>query len=433
MPKGSLPRPDQPAVLLASTVWWPLSARLATRFVRYGFEVSAICPRGHVLGHVAGMRRLYDTNPFDAGASLERAIEDARPDLVVPCDDRVVSQLHELHERRPHLRDLIVSSLGPASEYGIVSRRERLLETAASLGIRIPDTQLVRSEDDVRAWFARGPARSVLKVEGTWGGNGVRIVDSYDEAIAAHARLRKRGGLVAAVKRLVVNRDPLAIWGWRRGGTPTITIQQFVDGRPSNAMLACWRGEVLASVTAEVLSAQGATGAGLVVRLVDNTEIHRAARLLAERLSLTGFYGLDFVIEAGTGSAYLIEMNPRCTQLGHLVLPRRGDLVAALCAKLSGNRPRVEPSAPIENDVVAFFPQALLADPHSRLAFGAHLDVPWEHPELVRELLLPSWPERQWISRLYHRLRPPQPTPTVDFPDRPVVIATSLSDSGRAS
>jgi hypothetical protein len=389
-----------------------LSARLAIRFVDYGCEVSAICPRGHILRHVPGIGQIYDYRPIASLSSLQSAMERAKPDIVIPCDDRVVWQLHELHARRPHLRPLIESSLGRASEYPIVARRERLLETALSLGVRIPETRNVLSERDVRDWFSRGPVRSVLKIDGTWGGNGVEIVDTEAEAVLAFARLSRPNSLAAALKRSIINGDPLALWGWRKKHIAPVTIQRFIPGRPANAMVACWRGEALASAIVEVLSSQGSTGAGFVVRILRNEEIARVASVLAERLGLTGYYGLDFILDE-TGSAHLIEMNPRCTQLGHLALSPQGDLAGALYAKLA-NAP-VEPAAPIGSNVVAFFPQAVQADPQSRYAEQAYLDVPKEHAALVRELLLPLPPYRQPLARLYHSLRPARSPPTVDF------------------
>jgi hypothetical protein len=33
-------------------------------------------------------------------------------------------------------------------------------------------------------------------------------------------------------------------------------------------------------------------------------------------------------------------------------------------------------------------------------------DVPWTEPRLVRELLREPWPDRRWLARAYHRMRP---------------------------
>jgi hypothetical protein len=80
-----------------------------------------------------------------------------------------------------------------------------------------------------------------------------------------------------AWKRCIVNRDPVALWSWRRRGVPSVTMQEFIQGRPANTMIACWQGEVLGIVSSEVLTSQGATGAALVVRLIQNREIEESA------------------------------------------------------------------------------------------------------------------------------------------------------------
>jgi hypothetical protein len=41
--------------------------------------------------------------------------------------------------------------------------------------------------------------------------------------------------------------------------------------------------------------------------------------------------------------------------------------------------------------------------------------MPSEEPQLLSELMLKSWPRRQWAARLYHALMPPpeRPDPTL--------------------
>jgi len=394
------------------------------RLMGHGCQVVALCPRGHMLRHVRGIEAFYPYSGLDSLGSFESALKDAKPDLVVPCDDRVVWQLHELYELHPQLRPLIEASLGAASGYGIVRSREQLLEMAQTLSIRVPETCRVTSEKDVSAWFSGKSSSAVLKLDGTWGGEGVEIARSEEQAIHALRRLTQTSGIAAALKRLLVNRDPLSLWAWRRRTAPVVTVQQFIVGRPANAMLACWQGELLGIVSVEVLSSQGATGAANIVRFLDNEEISQAARLLASRLCLTGFYGLDFMLESATGFAWLIEMNPRCTQLGHLSRPQQGDLAGLLYAKLTGQM-NLQPQFPIEKDTVAFFPQAIDWNPRSDHLRSGYHDVPWEQPQLVRELLQKLWPERQWIARLYHSFRPPQKVSAAEFEIANSVVETN--------
>ena len=53
-------------------------------------------------------------------------------------------------------------------------------------------------------------------------------------------------------------------------------------------------------------------------------------------MGLSGLCGFDFMQEANTGKAYLIEINPRATQVGHLTLGGGRDLPAALYGAVTG-------------------------------------------------------------------------------------------------
>ena len=402
---------SHPVILLSASRWYALSARLAIALIRHGARVSAICPEGHPLKFVPGIESLYRYHGLRSLGALKAAILSVRPDIVVPCDDGVVLQLHALHDREPSLRPLIEHSLGEAEAYPILDSRYRLLQVAAELDIRVPHTQAIQSEAELPAWPS---SSAVLKADGSMGGEGTAIAQNPAEMIAAYRRLAKPITAFAALKRTVINRRPLSIWLWQKLGKPSITIQEFIPGRPANTMIACWRGEMLASVTVEVLSSQGATGAATVVRLIRHREIEEASQRLAQRLSLTGFYGLDFILQKKDGdandSAYLIEVNPRCTQLGHLCLPDQADLAGIFAARLRQDpmpQPGNHGEHVIEGEIVAFFPQALRWNPRSPYLYRGHHDVPWEAPELVQQLLREEWPYRQPAARLYHSMRKP--------------------------
>ena len=403
-------------VLVCASMWWPLSARLATAFIRQGCQVSAVCPPRHPLRYVTGIQSVFPYRGLNSIGSLKAAILAARPTLIVPCDDSVVWQLHELHARNVDLQSLIERSLGADAAYPVLRNRAAFLQVAVELGIRVPATRTLTSEEELADWRADCPA--VLKRDGTWGGSGVAIVHSLPSALAAFRRLSQPISAGAAWKRCLINRDPVALWSWKQRESPRITLQEFIQGRPANSMIACWQGELLGIVSAEVLTSQGATGAATVVRLVQNEEMERAAQLLARRFMLSGFHGLDFVLDQKTGAAYLIEINPRCTQLGHLHLANQGDLAGALSAKL-WNQPIpaavMDPQDCLPGETVAFFPQAIQWNPRSPYLRNGKHDVPWEEPALVIELLRGAWPERQWLSRIYHRYRAPSTPEEVNF------------------
>ncbi len=95
---------------------------------------------------------------------------------------------------------------------------------------------------------------------------------------------------------------------------------------------------MLAGIAVEVVSSKGPTGPACVVRVVDNPEMLRCAEQIGRMLGISGFFGLDFVLEAGTGAAYMLEMNPRATPLCHLQMGTGRDVISALWAQASGIR-----------------------------------------------------------------------------------------------
>jgi hypothetical protein len=408
----------QPSVLVVAAKWWPLSARLAIALMQHGCRVSAVCPDGHPLTHVPGVERICRYAGVFSLASVQRAIHDLKPDVIVPCDDGVVVQLHALHRLDPALRPVLERSLGAPASYPVVQSRIQLLALAKELGLRVPRTQRVSHPDELSAWHQQGGAIVVLKVDGESGGNGVRMCRSLDESLTAWQRLSVRSSYATAWKRLLIDRNPLTLWQHGEPGLPDVSVQEFIRGRPANSMMLCRDGVVLALISVAVVVAESAVGAATVVRVIDDERMRMAAERIAARLELSGFFGLDFMIDQ-SGEAVLIEMNPRCTQLGHFELPERGSLAGAFAASLRGEVPS-RPRQPIPCQTIALFPQALAGGELCRpYLAAAHHDVPREAPELVRELELPSWPRRRWLSRLYHRwVRVPPAQPVVfDVPE----------------
>jgi hypothetical protein len=310
----------------------------------------------------------------------------------------------------PSLRLLIERSLGPADSFPLAVSRFELLSKAAEWGIRVPRTHRIASSEDLKRWHEQVAPTAVLKVDGESGGNGVRMSRSLNDSLEAWQAFRKPCSSFAAWKRLVIDRDPLALFS-RQKTLRDVTAQQFIEGRPANAMMACWKGRMLAVVCVTVVATQGATGASTVVRVIQNEEMTQAAEKVSAGLNLTGFYGLDFILEAASGGAanspaYLIEMNPRTTQLGHIELPGQGSLAAHFNAAMRGED-QAQITNPISKPTIALFPQALMAGDMTRPYIDAsYHDMPSNDTKLLKELLQKSWPQRQWLARLYHAVQP---------------------------
>jgi hypothetical protein len=154
---------------------------------------------------------------------------------------------------------------------------------------------------------------------------------------------------------------------------------------------------VLAALHFEVIEKRSAAGPATVVRWIENNDIATAAEKMVRRLNLSGVHGFDFMLEEQTGKAYLIEMNPRATQVGHLALGPGRDIPAALYAALSGKVPQSAPAV-TENDTIALFPQEWIRDPESSFLQSAYHDIPWGEPEFVRDCVGNRRKQSAWYS-----------------------------------
>ena len=399
---GTLPDRDSgknSGILLVATNRWPLAARLASGFLDLGCRVAAVCPvPGHPISKVRGFESLYRYDGGHPLESLRTAIESFAPDLIVSLCDRSVQHLHELHSRCSleteggrRTRRLIERSLGPADSYPIVSSRYDLLMLAKDAGIRVPETARVDSVEDLKSLQKDPPW--LLKADGTWGGRGVRRADDIASAEDAFLELTTRARVFGLAKQLVLNRDrDWTVANWRRS-QPRVIAQAFVAGRPANCAICCWQGEVLAGIAVEVIRSDGPCQPATIVQVVEGREMIDAAKHIARRLKLSGFFGLDFMIEHKTGERFLIEMNPRCTPPCSVSLGEGRDLVSAIRGKLTNQNVHDRPSL-TDKTKIAYFPQVQVDGLDS-----ACLDIPNEQPELVHELLHP-WSERSLAGRL---------------------------------
>ena len=400
----------KPRVLLTDTDRRPYAARLAIVFSEAGCDVSAICSSfGHPLLKTRVVSKTFSYSPFHPLDALMHALETVRPDIIVPCDDRGVRHLHELYARARQQRGdsskklaaLIERSLGAPESYPVVSARYELLRIAQEEGCCVPNTELVETVDDLNACQARQPFPWVLKADETWGGRGVRIAYTAEQAQKYFGEVSNPFRFRRAVKRMVVNRDPFWMQPWWEGRKPAVVVQAYVHGRPGNCAVVCWEGKLLAGIGVEVASADGLTGPASIVRVLNNPDMISYAERIARRLHLSGFFGLDFMIEDRTNQAYLIEMNPRCTPLCHLRLGKGRDMIGGLWARLSG-QPIPDTQAITENDMIAYFPQAL--NSKSEFLESSYQDIPPNEPELIKEFLRP-WPERSFLFRVTNQVQ----------------------------
>ncbi len=314
------------------------------------------------------------------GRGLDALASAWTPDAVVPLDDMAAGVLRDIAaspRTGAWVRQLLERSLGDPAHYRTACSRARLIDLAASLGLRTPAQRPLHGPVAAVAAAASLGYPLMVKREGTCGGSGVAIVRGAADLAGAVRAADSRARAKRALRRLAGFRPD-------RDGA-AVTLQAHVPGVLAMRTVACDRGRVLdgLSFAAEHLDPPG-TGSSTVVRPLDHPEMETAARILAAALGLSGFASFDFILSPD-GDAHLIEMNARPVGSGHLA-PRFGhDLYGAWLSALSGSAAAALPAAAPPPRAVALFPKELARDPASPHVVAPDVlhDVPWDEPAIL--------------------------------------------------
>jgi hypothetical protein len=255
---------------------------------------------------------------------------------------------------------------------------------ATALGIRALNTSVVTGNDPLSSVKLGFPL--VLKLDGTSGGTGTAVAYSREDATAKSSmllspwrRIRKNlGDFLRGEGPLLAARS---VWS-----KPVLNAQMFVHGRPATTAFFCWNGKLCATIHAEVLQEAWPRGPATVVRVFRSGELDSNAAKIASRFRLSGVHGLDYIVEEATGIPWLIEMNPRLTQIAHFVLGPDRDLAASLIAASTGLSAPSR-SVPAGSGSIALFPQEWLRDSKSSFLNPENDDVPRNNPAFVHAIL----------------------------------------------
>jgi hypothetical protein len=388
-------------VLLCATCRWTCTPKLAIALASEGFVIAALVPKVHPLRQTRVVSKYLTYSALRPILSLTRSIKEFEPDLIIPCDDRVIAHLHRLYADTPDagLRRLISYSLGAPQNFDLVQSRAGVLALAAENGIRVPETRQLHTIADLDDWGRTQPFPWVLKVDGSWGGEGVEIVSDIAAARRAFQHFSHTVSAGFALRQLVLRGDLFPATAWLHQPKRSISVQVYIDGRPANCAVAAWNGDVDASLCVSVLSSDGRTGPASLIRVTKNADMLNAGAVLARTLKLSGLVGADFVIEKATQLPYLIELNPRATPICHLQLGNGRDLIAAIKSRITGTQgPLREPVT--ANDVIALFPQGERFNKEMSSLATTYNDAPWSDPNLIEILRRPPLIDRRRIETL---------------------------------
>lgn len=369
-------------ILLYATLKWPSAARYAGGFAAAGCDVYALSPDGAPVQssrYVSGSHLYHPLRPL---RSLRKAVARTAPDLIVPCDDRAVRHLLRLYqaEEGSAVAALVARSLGAPENYDRVMSRSASLVALREMGVRVPDTLPVTSEAQLYECLGETGLPAVLKADDSWGGEGVVIAHTVDEARAAYAKLSRPPSRLRSVARAAKRRDAHFLLTALKPTTTAVCVQRFIDGQSAASAFAADRGSIVAELHYDVLVSHGTIGPPSVIRRVDCREMMEASRAAAKCFGLSGLHGLDFIRDS-SGAVHLIEINPRATQGGTLPFGAGRDLPSALASTLTSEPVGIR--RPIDKEIVVFFPREWKHNPASTYLKSGHHDVPWDDPAVM--------------------------------------------------
>jgi hypothetical protein len=344
-----------------------------------GLTVDAICPAFHPLLSIEGLARRFRFDLLAPRRSLAAAIARTEPHLVIACDEFALGLLERLRfSRSEAIAAAAERSLGVEGAFDVLTSRSRLVALAHEAGVAAPPTAEVASRAELAAWLKAHGAPAFLKLDATFGGTGVQYAADVETAMTVFEALRKPPTLAAGIGRLLRRQELTRLSAWLFQRAPRVTVQKAILGAPANCSAFAWRGEVLAVICADVLQTHAAYGIATHVALTENGAMRTAASAIASRLGLTGVFGLDFMLD-GDQQAWLIELNPRPTQISHMPFGRGSDLVAAIASRI-GASVAID-RLPLPGGVaIALFPHFL----RNRGCETAIRDLPRDQPGLIR-------------------------------------------------
>ncbi|HUJ03040.1 MAG TPA: hypothetical protein VLW75_05340, partial [Rhizomicrobium sp.] len=273
-------------VLLAATMEWPATARIASGLNRFGCHVDVLCPPEAPVRHSRYVNLRHAYGALSPIMSLRDALSISRPDLVIPCDDRAVQHMLRLYALEPDTREAscIARSLGDLENYAQIMSRGRFMAGCDGLGIAAPKTISLSRESELDAALDILGLPAVVKSDGSWGGDGVAIVESREQARAVYRRLSEPVSPLRSLARAVLRSDAHHLMAAiARPAPANISIQEFIPGNPATTAFSCWRGEIKGMIHTDVAAAVNATGPSSVVRRIDCAEMDRAAHAIARR------------------------------------------------------------------------------------------------------------------------------------------------------
>lgn len=383
-------------ILVVATNTWTSIGQLVSALVKVGFEVAVICPPNSPIIHIRNLKARYRYRPAQSLTSIKRAISDWSPYLLIANDDEAIRELHSIHHQargetdvlNNSLAELIERSLGDFHSFATSRSKSYIISLANQLEIACPPTITVTDLNSLKSHVDKFAYPVVIKLDQSWGGRGVRLASNPRELLRVAFELTQpleRSQFVKSLAARALQRFP---GRWRPELPQTVSIQQYVEGRPANRAVVCWEGKVLAGISVEALETTSEFGTTTLAKIINHGELADASEKIVANQKLSGFLGFDFILDRN-GRAWFLEMNPRTTPACHL---RFGgpSLAASLFIKLEGKLPNSDVRE-VPHDTIALFPNGTA---RKRSIDNYFEDLPEEEPAFVESCLKSAFLKR---------------------------------------
>jgi hypothetical protein len=369
------------------------SARLVKALNAAGFHVAALCTGDNPLARTRYLDKYFPLKDVLSSRHFEsrlaRAMEDWKPELIVPADERVVACLHALMLRAlsggaTRLSEAalttIMDSFGDPEQFDATLLKSSTLQLAAKLGLRIPDGRTVSSPDAALSAAGAIGFPVYVKSSFSWAGQGVHFCRNASEVAAAvttAAQPRSWLRLRNIIKRLM-HRD------WYPTET-AIDVQRSITGTPAMFCAVAIQGRMIAGFAGITQQTCAANGPSSIVWIGADAEMARMSEAMIRALGATGFIAFDFMVDDATGDIYLLECNPRPIPVCHLGSRIGVDLCVALKAELGGAGHAA--GEQVMGETITLFPQEWQRNPHGIAKTTNYIDIPLDDPELLRAMV----------------------------------------------
>lgn len=390
----------QPTALIISTTDGEFAPLIAARLKRHGFNVEALCQRGHSLSLSNKPTRVSILSFARPMASLAAAITAANAAVMIACDDParyLLSRYHAACVRRGTPAALAIAaqieqSLGAPANFQHMEEKSQLLADLAHSDVRVPRSIIVRDRAALSAACDQLGFPLVLKRDRTYGGQGVIICHNRDEAMIGWSNLMAPPAVWDILRRVIKFGDLPALRREARHPAITIAAQAWVEGQPANRAAACRNGKVLAGLTVIAREMHPPPmGPAAVVQIIRNADMERMTETIVRRLGLSGVCGCDFILDEASGRATFLELNARATPTSPLGRTRQSDIYGALWHSYTG-QPTRDAAAHLmadPEDLIAIFPTEWRRDPNSPHLSNPHNCVPLDDPKIMDAFAAP--------------------------------------------